>query len=442
MGIRNNEGSLIIHGAMMLGGLSVLILMLEIGNLFLTKARLQRAVDAAAVAAGTQLFAGGNAAAVEHLAEQLVNYNMLEMGFTTSTAVAQYSLSPNNDAALLKVTGTVNTNTFILGMILPSSVLIRAEAETKRPPIILSLVLDLSGSMNSGNKLSDLKTAAKSLVGELSEQIDRISLISFSTNAKVVNPMNPVDKTALYSAIDSLNAVGGTNISDGIVTGKNQIASSGAAIPDAVKAMILVTDGDPTSFRARFLSPKNTSTFPVTVNGYRDYYLTFLPDLRAAWTKAPNATTAPSCSTSYSASSIKNCLNNYKYLDSSDRQRGTSITDLTSTNPAFQRENYDLSIVEADAARDLNIRIYTVGIGNLAPASNDPYQNIMDQTNIKSYFLRRIANDPVGAADPPFPGLPYPNTRPAGKYLQTPDSSQLKGLFAQILQRIKVRLVN
>ncbi|MCK4832470.1 MAG: VWA domain-containing protein, partial [Anaerolineales bacterium] len=89
---------------------------------------------------------------------------------------------------------------------------------TVQMPLNLSLVLDKSGSM-AGQKIADLKTAAKLAIDQLTPD-DFISLIVFDDTASVVFPsQKAIDKKELKAAVDRIRDGGGTHISFGMSKG-------------------------------------------------------------------------------------------------------------------------------------------------------------------------------------------------------------------------------
>src|SRR3989338_4830257 len=83
------------------------------------------------------------------------------------------------------------------------------------------------------------------------------------------------------------------------------------------------------------------------------------------------------------------------------------------------------------------------GLASLAIADDptDPYQNILRDDLIKTYFLRRIAND-VWPGDLAFTDITTDISRATkGKYLQTDNADDLEGLFQTIARRIQLRLI-
>lgn len=107
-------------------------------------------------------------------------------------------------------------------------------------PLNLCLVLDQSGSME-GRSLSTVKQAAERLIDRLSPG-DRISIVTFNHKAKVLLSNQIVDDpNRVKSALNMLEAGGGTAIDEGIRLGIEEVAKGKK---DAVSQMFLLTDGE------------------------------------------------------------------------------------------------------------------------------------------------------------------------------------------------------
>ncbi|MDO6388302.1 VWA domain-containing protein [Uliginosibacterium sp. 31-12] len=115
-------------------------------------------------------------------------------------------------------------------------------AKASLPPANLVFLVDVSGSMNSPDKLPLLKSSLKLLVNELRPQ-DRISLVTYASGTQVVLPPTAgSDKATLIAAIDGLRAGGSTAGASGI-----QLAYAAAQqsfIPNGINRILLATDGD------------------------------------------------------------------------------------------------------------------------------------------------------------------------------------------------------
>src|SRR5690606_1947038 len=110
------------------------------------------------------------------------------------------------------------------------------------PASNLVFLLDVSGSMNSPNKLPLLKSAFKLLTGQLREQ-DKVAIVVYAGAAGVVLPSTSgSDKTAILAALDNLSAGGSTAGGAGIELAY-QIAQENF-IKGGNNRVILATDGD------------------------------------------------------------------------------------------------------------------------------------------------------------------------------------------------------
>ena len=114
--------------------------------------------------------------------------------------------------------------------------------EQERPPVNLVFLLDVSGSMNSPNKLPLLKTAMSMLVKELSE-VDYVGICVYAGRAGVVLPPTSCEqKSDILAALDKLEAGGSTAGGEGI-----KLAYSLAEkhfVKGHINRVILCTDGD------------------------------------------------------------------------------------------------------------------------------------------------------------------------------------------------------
>jgi len=103
-------------------------------------------------------------------------------------------------------------------------------------PLTTMLVMDISGSMNSGGKLPAAKEAAQAYIHQMRAG-DQAGLLTFNTSIKYASPITG-DFNALVAAINGLRAKNDTAMYDALLEAVEILeASSGR------KAIIVLTDG-------------------------------------------------------------------------------------------------------------------------------------------------------------------------------------------------------
>jgi Ca-activated chloride channel family protein len=110
------------------------------------------------------------------------------------------------------------------------------------PPKNLVFLLDVSGSMDSPNKLPLLKRSLLALTDTLTER-DQVAIVVYAGASGLVLPPVSGDKGAqIRAAFDRLEAGGSTNGADGIELA--YAVASDMARPGSTNRVILATDGD------------------------------------------------------------------------------------------------------------------------------------------------------------------------------------------------------
>lgn len=113
---------------------------------------------------------------------------------------------------------------------------------TNIPASNLVFLLDVSGSMNSENKLPLLKSALRILVDNL-RQVDKVSIVVYAGAAGLVlPPTSGADKEQILTAIERLNAGGSTAGGAGIELAYKVATEN--FIKNGNNRVILATDGD------------------------------------------------------------------------------------------------------------------------------------------------------------------------------------------------------
>src|SRR5665213_1070343 len=253
-------------------------LAIDAALLYYTKARLQGAVDGAALGAARALTLGSTTAAQSTAAKQnAVNWFYANFPTTlwgTSNTQMDQSMvqvfdDPNN-TNLRNVTVSANTTvpTIFMRWFNMNSTLVAATGNASRRDAVVMMVLDRSGSM--GATCSDLIAAAKLFTGQFSAGRDRIGLVTFSDGAYVASAPTTDFQTVLgydngttsgTGAIDNIVCKGGTGTAAALSLGYNELYK--VNLPGAFNVLFMETDGLPNTLTMNFWD-STTNTYALS----------------------------------------------------------------------------------------------------------------------------------------------------------------------------------
>ena len=249
-------------------------------------------------------------------------------------------------------------------------------------PVNVTLVLDASGSMDTGNRVAIAREAAESIRRSLRSH-DRIAVVHFSTDvlSQYTVDHRPSDDPAVARSISQLDPHSSTNVQAGLNRGVQLADRARRQNPNAYNYIILMSDGvanvDATDPFAILESagdydssnPLRLITIGVGIENYNDYLLEQLAQHGNGW---------------------------YRYLSDTNQARAT-----------FTRENWlALSVPFADQTR--------------AQVTWDPnmveswrivgYENRITSDESFTQARREFAEIPAGAATTVFYELELTNT--------------------------------
>ena len=244
-------------------------LAVDVGMLYVVKARLQGAVDGASLAAARSLNLGQTTGAQATSAKQnAVNwfYANFPAGnwFTNSTLMDTsdthahvYDDAVNPNLRHVDVTASSHVPTLFMNWFGVRFTNIVAYGFASRRDVNAMLVLDRSGSM--GSSCNSLITAAKTFTGQFSAGRDKIGAISFADNAYLHSvPVTTFQADLGYinsfgtsnGELDTITCAGGTATPQAIALAYNELYKINQ--PGALNVIVVETDGRPNTVTVNF----------------------------------------------------------------------------------------------------------------------------------------------------------------------------------------------
>jgi Flp pilus assembly protein TadG len=371
---------------------------LDLGMAYVTKTALSRAADAASLAAMKNIKQGQ--AIAQQLAQEAFNANYAAFGNNSPTPSVSVVITTNSaNNTVVNVNATAQLSTFFLGL-LPgfNTINVSTASQTTRPKLIMSLVLDKSGSMDKNGGATALPPAVTNFISYFDNTTDQIAEVSFSTLATVDVAMGTNFTAPITSAVASMKFGGSTFSQAGLQDGLTQI--TGVTVPtgeSVIKVAVFFTDGWANTIEDTLSCPASTL---LEVGGCSP------PEQAIGWCgqRAPgysfmNPTTGggASCSATTFPS------------ESTGSTEPLSIANIS--NDALYRAN-----LVANQMRAQGIVVYSIGLGSYVSQS----------------FLQQIANDPSSSA--------FDGTQPIGEAVFAPTAADLQGVFQDIANKILLRI--
>jgi Flp pilus assembly protein TadG len=468
--------TLLVFGPMV--GLAV-----DVGILYLLKAKLSQAVDAACLAGARSLARGqdlasqrANAMAV---AERYFRINFPNGYWATTNIVYNISVTePELRLRRVEMAATVDAPLYFLRLLGHDTARLRVTAAAQRRDVNVMMVLDISGSMQTAGACGALRSSATAFVDRFANGRDRLGMLTFNGATRLNYPMNLFfkDSPSIYTQINSLTCSGWTNTSQALWEGYQQLVALNE--PGALNVILFFTDGRPTALTA-------------------DYPIKTLPDVRYGDGNSGSSTSRedpfpPSPCQDEAGRTFPNPQWNprpKRGFIAADNFNMTGITvglynqtTITSTSliPSSQRQGCAMTTLNANAVRrdvafipDTDIygnstvnQSYKPGVffptghpyaGKIRPdvpralrhaaynAADNAAWRIRSDTNLSpviyviglggtggaetfdSELMTRIANDGDPRIQP---------DRPRGLYVYSPDSTQLTNAFLRIASEI------
>ena len=222
------------------------------GTLYAVKAKLQAAVDAAALSSARSFNEGLNLTSQETAATSAATRwfhadmpnNWMNVG-TVSDPVVTFPAAPPK-TIVVNVVGTVNAPTYFMNIFNIHTFTFSATGQASRRFVNIMLVIDRSGSIYESGSCSAVASAAQTFVSQFVNGQDRLGMITFGTDYRVdYAPSTSFGSSSptLYSMLSSLYCYGYTNSAAAYWAAYQQLV----ALNDtgALNVILFFTDGVP-----------------------------------------------------------------------------------------------------------------------------------------------------------------------------------------------------
>ncbi len=405
----NERGQIVILLAVSLTlMLLFLALAIDVGFAYVTKAKLSKAVDAACLTAMRNLAQGQTTA--RNLAINSFNGNYRVSGLDSNPPSINVSFS--SDAygqTLVNVAATATIRTFFM-RILPErqTFSVSDSAQATRGKLVMSLVLDRSGSMTSDGGSAALPTAVTTFINYFDNNNDEVAMISFASDATINVAIGYNFITPITNAVHSMTFAGGTFGPGGLTDAKAQ--NDSVVVPagqNAVKVVVYFTDGYVNTIQD-YLSCSGTPTL-YNFGGYDS----------GSSVDVFNPSTGTSLATYDGVSKwtpSTTCLKNVTKFTSAINGQ---LVPLNRANVTADAKYRALQTANAMRAENPGMLVYSIGLGS----------------SIDQAFLQQIANDPASST--------YNPNQPVGEavFATNCPSSQCTTELQQIFQTIAAKIL-
>ena len=299
----------------------------------------------------------------------------------------------NNSTVNVNATATINT--FFLRILSGFKTLkISSNAQATRPKLIMSLVLDRSGSMNLNGGAQALPSAVDNFLTYFDNANDQVADVSYASLASVDVPIQTNFVTPITNAVGRMAFGGATYSQSALLAGQTQInkivVAPGANV---VKVAVFFTDGWANTVQDKLICPPSTL---LNFGGCAP------PESAAGW-----------CSGVSFMDTVTGNSRNCRASNFPSQLTGSSqpLTQANIANDAMYR-----AVQVANSMRAQNIVIYSIGLGD----------------KISQAFLQQIANDPASST--------FNANLPVGQAVFAPTAADLQTVFQTIASEILLRL--
>ncbi len=453
---------------------------IDVSTLYIVRAKLFEAADAAALAGARALSQGsdGNTqkSNAQTVATRYFNANF-PTGFwgasdiTLNTPAVDDTTLPNYRT--VSITATVQAPLYFLRILGQNTSGIAVTTQAARRDALVMLVLDRSSSMNyafqGSTACNILKPDAVQFLTNFAPGRDMVGLVVFGSTAYVAPPRANFDQpdangNTINSLINQISCGGNTNTSEAMEQAYKQIRNINST--SRANVIVLMTDGRPNGFTGDYTNKRISP-------GSCDPGNAPLIGVLAQWAGGPNTTGTTAGLMNYATTSMTNtnegptansggcnfagdltqARNDLSGMPATDIYGNSATGPYSAYNPVFPYNGVSATLTGVSSPQMVEVAstnvldnegtkirtdatlkpaIYTIALeGNSA---GDPPDTLI---------LRKLANDPSMESDPDSTTRTFyqqQKAQPQGFFADAPDPSQLFAAFNTIATQIVIRL--
>jgi len=455
---------------------------IDVSTLYIVRAKLYEAADAAALAGARALSQGSDSntqtSNAQTIATRYFNADF-PTGFwgatniTLSTPAVDSTTVPNYRT--VSITASVQAPLYFLRVFGSTSSTISVTTQAARRDAMVMLVLDRSSSMNyafqGSTACAILKPDAIQFLSNFAPGRDMVGLVVFGSTSYLSPARTNFDQpdangNTIASLINQISCGGNTNTSEAMEEAYQQIRTVNSTT--RANVIVLMTDGRPNGFTGDYTN-KRLHT------GSCDSANRPLIGVLAQWSGGPNSTGTTAGLMNYTTNSITNANegatansggcnfntsgdltqvpNDLSGMPATDVYGNAANGPYSSYNPNFPYNGANATLTGVSSPQMIEVAstnvldnegtkirtdatlkpsIYTIALEGNSPG--DPPDTLI---------LRKLANDPSMENDPDATARTFyqqQKTQPKGYFADAPDPSQLFAAFSTIATQIVIRL--
>lgn len=238
-------------------------LAIDVGILYILKARLSQAADSACLAGARSLSRGADIASQRDnaiaVAQKYFDVNFPAGYWATSGKTRTVAVDETaSKMRIVSINANVQAPLYFLRLLRQDTANIHVTAEARRRDVNVMMILDRSGSLETAGACPAVRNAASTFVDKFANGRDRLGMLSFNGGSNLDYAPNLYFKDApsIYPKISAIRCGGWTGMSQALSLGYQQLQTLDER--GALNVILFFTDGRPTALPA---------TYPVDTKG-------------------------------------------------------------------------------------------------------------------------------------------------------------------------------